>query len=387
MGKKQWTTPEQRAWLEAFVPSFVQAQQERTQERTSGVFLKDTYNEWHQKWPSAAPTEDEIEKEGSAEKASLVKEKAVENRIKFWFHNHTRGSSSGAGTRGVLKLRPSTKLVQPWQAYLNKFQHTKLKEKIDEAWQKYLSEVPEGQKPEKSLFEIRNKLAQTLYEAETAEVRQEVEEHRKNMRSSNEVTSDVAARNKSFQGSIDKLPRTLQAATESIAQQTGWNVLVIVGGPNPRLGGKITTLALHQGTTMDGKTFETFLENDGFEKNVMSKFDDFLHESFDQAECNGRDLNTVGSSENTPELEDEEDDERTKKKATSRSNLGTPSITDQREFEKAKKERIARNTRLLQEMTDGIQAVGQDREPWELERHLSPCKVTCLLAALKLLHR
>jgi hypothetical protein len=36
---------------------------------------------------------------------------------------------------------------------------------------------------------------------------------------------------------------------------------------------------------MDGKTFETFLENDGFEKNVMSKFDDFLHESFGKRMC------------------------------------------------------------------------------------------------------
>jgi hypothetical protein len=42
----------------------------------------------------------------------------------------------------------------------------KLKEKIDEAWQQYLSEVPEGQKPKKTLFEIRNKLAQQLYKAE-----------------------------------------------------------------------------------------------------------------------------------------------------------------------------------------------------------------------------
>ena len=43
--------------------------------------------------------------------------------------------------------------------------------------------------------------------------------------------------------SIDKLPRTLQGATESIAKQTGWNVFLVAGGPNPRLGGKITTLA------------------------------------------------------------------------------------------------------------------------------------------------
>lgn len=91
--------------------------------------------------------------------------------------------------------------MQPWQAYLNKFQNTKLKEKIDETWQQYLSEVPEGQKPEKTLFEIRNKLARQMYEAETDEVKQEVEEHRKRMKANNEPeASDLAERNRSFQG-------------------------------------------------------------------------------------------------------------------------------------------------------------------------------------------
>ena len=37
---------------------------------------------------------------------------------------------------------------------------------------------------------------------------------------------------------------------------------------------------------MDGKTFEGFLGGDHFEKKVMSKFDDFLHESF--GECDVR---------------------------------------------------------------------------------------------------
>ncbi|KAH9955191.1 hypothetical protein BGW80DRAFT_1566314 [Lactifluus volemus] len=353
MGKRQWTTPEQRTWLEALVPA------------------------WYEKWPTAAPSDEEIKAEGSAEKALASKRKATDSRIKFWFHNHTRGSSSGAGTRGVLKLCAPSKVMQPWQAYLNKFQNTKLKEKIDKAWQQYLSEVPEGQKPEKTLFEIRNKLAQQLYEAETAEVKREVEEHRKSMRVNKEA-SDLAERNRSFQSSIDKLPRTLQVATESIAKQTGWNVLVIVGGPNPRLGGKITTLALHQGTTTDGKTFEGFLGNDRFEKKVMSKFDDFLHESFDQGECTARALN-IGSKENTPVLEsitlsdsDSDDDDgdddddyersKTRKNAKSRSSSGTTSMR-LREFEQEKAKRIARNKKLLLEMigpVEGIQDVDQD---------------------------
>ena len=91
----------------------------------------------------------------------------------------------------------SPKNVQPWQAYLNLFQHTTLKEKIDDAWQQYLHKVPKGKKPEKTLFEIRNKLTQKLYAAETDAIKQEVEEHRKKMKDNNDMSPDD--RNKSFQ--------------------------------------------------------------------------------------------------------------------------------------------------------------------------------------------
>lgn len=88
--------------------------------------------------------------------------------------------------------------MQPWQAYLNKFQNTKLKEKIDDAWKKYLSKVPEDGKPEKTLFEIRNKVAQEQYEAESADVKQEVEEYRKRAKH-NTGTTDLIERNECFQ--------------------------------------------------------------------------------------------------------------------------------------------------------------------------------------------
>lgn len=122
---------------------------------------------------------------------------SMTQRMKFWFHNNMSGSSSGSGTRGVLKLSTAPKLVHPWQAYLNKYQNTKLKQPIKDAWQEYLKGVPEGQKQEKTLFEIRNKLAQKLYNEESAEVKQEVEEHQKKMRESKSASE--VEQNRSFQ--------------------------------------------------------------------------------------------------------------------------------------------------------------------------------------------
>jgi hypothetical protein len=75
MGKRQWTTPEQRTWLEALVPAFVQAQQEKA----TRSFFDDTYNRWYEKWPTAAPSDEEIKAEGSAEKALASKRKATDS--------------------------------------------------------------------------------------------------------------------------------------------------------------------------------------------------------------------------------------------------------------------------------------------------------------------
>ena len=113
-----------------------------------------------------------------------------------------RGSSSGTEARSVLNLHGQLRGMQPWQAYLNKFQNMKLKGKIDDAWKQYLSMFLEGQKPTKTPFEIRNKLAQQLYKVETVKVKQKVEEHRKARLGvdNNLNMSDLAERNRSFQG-------------------------------------------------------------------------------------------------------------------------------------------------------------------------------------------
>jgi len=76
MGKKRWTTPEQQVWLEELIPEFVQAQQDKV----SRSFCKDTYDKWHEKWPTPSLTAEEVRRaKGNAEKALNTKLKMVEN--------------------------------------------------------------------------------------------------------------------------------------------------------------------------------------------------------------------------------------------------------------------------------------------------------------------
>jgi hypothetical protein len=100
-----------------------------------------------------------------------------------------RGSSSGTGRRGVLKLSAAPKHVQFWQAYQNKYYDSTLRSEVEEAWKQYLSELPEGQTL-KTLFKFRNQLVQKFYEDETDDVKREVEEHRLAMKAS-KMASDA----------------------------------------------------------------------------------------------------------------------------------------------------------------------------------------------------
>jgi hypothetical protein len=76
MAKKQWTTTVQREWLETLIPAFIRAQQDRA----TPLFFEGTHSEWHRKWPTSAPTKEELEDAGgSAEKILASKQKATES--------------------------------------------------------------------------------------------------------------------------------------------------------------------------------------------------------------------------------------------------------------------------------------------------------------------
>jgi hypothetical protein len=202
MTKRRWTTTDQYAWLEGLIPAFIEAQEKKT---VGTVFLPETFREWQKKWPVEAPTEKELkEAGGEQEKALASKTKAQESvswrssdishtvkltttlqRIMFWFHNHTRSTTSGTGKRAVLDLKGKRKLAAPWQAYQSLYYEKKLKALVESAWQEYLSSVPEGSTPKKTRFVVKNELIQRLYAQESDEVKEEVEEYRQKMRLGN----------------------------------------------------------------------------------------------------------------------------------------------------------------------------------------------------------
>ena len=184
----------------------------------------------------------------------------------YWFHNNTRTSSSASRKRSLLKINVKSKTLRAWQAYQSLYYQTKLKPIVDAAYKAYLETVPPDTKPEKTCFAIMNQVVQKAFAEEMEEVKAEVEEYRQKVKEVSEVDTDNQDRDghnnnyqkydfdqqsndyqlidtHHFHRAIDRFPQTLAAMGKSFVEQTGWNLTCIAGGPNPRMGGKITTFA------------------------------------------------------------------------------------------------------------------------------------------------
>ncbi|KAM6492907.1 hypothetical protein JOM56_011041 [Amanita muscaria] len=352
MTKKQWTTATQRTWMLNHLPVYLKAKEEKS---TCDFFLSH-WKLFMEQWPVEAPSAEEIQQaDGKDDLALAKKKKAAESQFKTWFNNHTCATSSGTGTRQVLNLSATPKLVQPWQAYQNLYWEIQLREKAENAWKAYTEGFPEGSTIPLSRFAFRNQQLKLWYEESSDTTKAAVEAHRQVMKDKGYGADDKNCAY--WQRSIDKLPRTLQTAAEALERQTGWQVTILAGGPVPRLGGQIQTLALHHGKMIHGKDFHNFLDDDSENSFVkygplMASFDNFLHASFSKSGCvtTGRHA-TDEMCQKRALIDDEEDDESSnvsdKEIEPSVGKEGSEPVC---KYEKKKAENIARNNAMLAEL-------------------------------------
>jgi len=65
MGRRRWTTPDQRKWLEPLIPAFLEAQENGC----TKVFYPKVYEDWEKAFPPSKPTEAQIKEAGGEEQA------------------------------------------------------------------------------------------------------------------------------------------------------------------------------------------------------------------------------------------------------------------------------------------------------------------------------
>lgn len=111
-----------------------------------------------------------------------------------------RGSTSGAGTRGLIKLRPNQKALQEWQVYQMMTYETQWKAIINEKWETYKNTWEGenlGKEFNESRFAFMNAFIKEKYLEETEEVKTSVRTRREELREAFEL--EGAEKNASYQ--------------------------------------------------------------------------------------------------------------------------------------------------------------------------------------------
>jgi hypothetical protein len=117
-------------------------------------------------------------------------------RLRAWFHNHTRKGGSGSQPRGVLKIKGKYKGPQEWQVYEQMPYGSKWKPDINKEWAaldaEWASQNPNIKNP-KSLFVFRNEFLKAKYAEEPEDVKKLVQERREQLKI--EATKKVEPQN------------------------------------------------------------------------------------------------------------------------------------------------------------------------------------------------
>lgn len=104
---------------------------------------------------------------------------SVNQRIKAWYGNHTRGANVSKSRKVINLQKKKQKKLQPAQAYSRLFYEERLKVIIDKHWVAHIALNPEDStKNQKPSLQFRNKIIKELYDSESTEIKERVEAYR-----------------------------------------------------------------------------------------------------------------------------------------------------------------------------------------------------------------
>ncbi|KAF8984122.1 hypothetical protein BDQ17DRAFT_1437145 [Cyathus striatus] len=301
---KPWAEGCQKEFLLSHYPQFHSAKA-NSKVPTHELFFQQFYVDWFNEFSLPNPTAQEItDTEGDSNLLLSIQE----NNMKWlsdWYYNKSRGTSVGRNggkshkcQNAYSKLYGETKILPKYEALRNE----------DSALQSDMAV------PNKSIKDW-NLLAE-----ETEAVKMEVDiYHRQKKAGMDQNDGDVRKKNENYSLAIGVLKNTLPSIAESLSAQTGWQVSIFVGGPNPQFpDGECSILDYHIRKTLQGKDFASFLGNKHAE--LKKSFTQFIHHSYMAKECKSCVLLSVASD--FLEESDSEDDSEVGDKDRDSSNGG-----------------------------------------------------------------
>jgi hypothetical protein len=201
-----WTTPDQTEYLNSQRGAYKAAQAQRRESKDA--FWAMVFKHWEETWPLPSLTAEE-KAAGINEESRLDKQKEVSSmcricphstqahmtlqRLRQWFNNHTRASASSGSRRKILKLTGNKKKLRATQVYQTLYYEEKIKPIVKDRWEVEWKSKPEYD-PKKKIpappLRFRNEVTIELWEAESAEVKAIVEEHRNKNDDSNDLVDE-----------------------------------------------------------------------------------------------------------------------------------------------------------------------------------------------------
>ncbi|KAJ7891644.1 hypothetical protein B0H14DRAFT_3428430 [Mycena olivaceomarginata] len=358
----QWATPPQRDFLQSKLSSYMAATDQTNQKSLARFWV--TLNEsWFKLFlaeTSHAPLEDHALQLASV---GLVIQK-TKDRLKNWMRYHASrrrraagvgstsgvvggGGGGGGGMAGAARKTRSlfqrllrgkeTRPLRKVEVY-QKMHRLKISAELRRRGFGDLNEEAEVARAASAEGSVAARGVElTEEETQAAEIReaQEIEERvRKNRQArmslqvrtatemylaesdevKTEVVAEMEALNKEraagdgdrqftpegYQHAIDQLRNVAETVLRTIAEETGWHLCLLAGGPMPNRGGAISTKTISFGTTPHGSDFQASHPN--FEEGVKTHFNKFLKRVFPHEIRDARALVTVNNNEDGPDL-------------------------------------------------------------------------------------
>ncbi|KIK34242.1 hypothetical protein CY34DRAFT_110353 [Suillus luteus UH-Slu-Lm8-n1] len=271
MGNRSWATKDQAALLQTFLPAYIECIPAKNYEPV----LKKVWLDFFQRWPEREVVFPDIPADEvlSVQQTNLLA-KAVSARqlqITRWYRWQTNVSrmSRTSGTRGVLKFDAvlaggvtSGRAPRKMHVYSHQYYDKKVKMDADKAIRTE-NVTDRGPRLNKHLA-----LTQEKFEAESEEVKEQVEKNyqnarakfardRKRLKAGKMPKVDEHTKNKAIRElgpMLDRVFRYLSHVTD------GWKFSVLMAGPDPTKGGT-AVYDYHIGELDNGIQFNTFCAN------------------------------------------------------------------------------------------------------------------------------
>ncbi|KAJ3486291.1 hypothetical protein NLJ89_g11825 [Agrocybe chaxingu] len=254
-------------------------------------FWATVIEQWHQRWPtlmSLLPDRSESDLTEQEREQVAQAMQATTSRLKTWFRWRANASKNSSGRRRrkkgtdeliqeVFQDDNAGRKLKEYEMYSKLHYEEHIKKHVHDKIAQETEKLAPAEKltPAKRLEIIKSTIREVYNEEDEAVkevVRQRLEEHNRKIEEGIKEPSQRTPED--YARAIEDCATVLEKILTPLSHKTGWKFLVLMGGPDPGMGGKITAASYNEGVTKNGKTFaETYLD---FKKYCLTPYTTFL---------------------------------------------------------------------------------------------------------------